>query len=111
MLSLAGDKTIVPPPVDTAQRRAIADLAGLSPGASTQLAMGAVIGEGGMGVIRAAEQVALGRTVAVKTLKPGRADATAIRDLLHEAWVTGAIEHPGVVPVHTLEISADGVPL
>jgi hypothetical protein len=111
MLSLAGDDTIVPPPVDTAERRAIAELAGLAPGVSTQLAMGPVIGEGGMGVIRSAEQVALGRTVAVKTLKPGRADGTAIRDLLHEAWVTGAIEHPGVVPVHALELDADGVPL
>ena len=64
-----------------------------------------------MGVVRAAEQVALGRTVAVKTLRPGRADATAVHDLLREAWITGSLEHPNVVPVHYLELDRDGVPL
>ena len=64
-----------------------------------------------MGVVRAAEQVALGRTVAVKTLRPGRADATAVHDLLREAWITGSLEHPNVVPVHYLELDREGVPL
>ncbi|MEO6772555.1 MAG: serine/threonine-protein kinase [Kofleriaceae bacterium] len=83
----------------------------LSPGSSIKLELGTVIGEGGMGVIHAAEQLALGRTVAVKTLKPDRIAQTAIRDLLHEAWITGSLEHPNVVPVHHLELDRDGVPL
>jgi serine/threonine-protein kinase len=87
-------------------------LAELSRGTGTgQLETGEVIGEGGMGVIRAATQVALGRGVAVKTLKPGKREPAAALDLLREAWVTGAIEHPNVVPVHYLEVDADGVPV
>ncbi len=106
-----GDATIVPSPLATAEREAIALVQGLAPGVSVQLRIGEVIGEGGMGIIRAAEQIALGRSVAVKTLKPGTASPMAVRDLLREAWITGAVEHPSVVPVHYLELDRDGVPL
>ena len=61
--------------------------------------------------MRSAEQVALGRIVAVKTLKPGKREPAASLDLLREAWVTGAIEHPNVVPIHYLDAEADGSPL
>ncbi|MEO8551742.1 MAG: hypothetical protein ABI678_17315 [Kofleriaceae bacterium] len=50
----------------------------LSPASSVKLELGTVIGEGGMGVIHAAEQLALGRTVAVKTLKANRTRQSAI---------------------------------
>ena len=76
-----------------------------------ELVVGNVIGEGGMGVVREAEQVALGRPVALKTLKPGRSEPGAASDLLREAWITGALEHPNVVPVHHLEIDDDLNPL
>src|SRR5690606_42086834 len=66
-----------------------------------------VIGQGGMGIVRAAEQVALGRTVAVKSLKEGRRDPSAALDLLREAWVTGSLEHPNIVPVHYLKVEDD----
>ncbi|MBA3452850.1 MAG: serine/threonine protein kinase [Deltaproteobacteria bacterium] len=96
----------------TAGERAMELFEQLSRGSETgQLQTGEVIGEGGMGVIRAATQLALGRGVAVKTLKPGRADRSAALDLLREAWVTGAIEHPNVVPVHYLQIDQDGIPV
>ena len=105
-------RTIVPAALSTGGARAMAvfaQLAGRSPGASVQLVHGKVIGEGGMGVVRSAEQVSLGRTVAVKTLK--RPDPQASLDLLREAWVTGAIEHPNVVPIHFVEVDAEGMPL
>lgn len=54
-----GDATIVPSPLATAEREAIALVQGLAPGVSVQLRIGEVIGEGGMGIIRAAEQIAL----------------------------------------------------
>ncbi|MDB4934645.1 MAG: Serine/threonine protein kinase PrkC, regulator of stationary phase [Labilithrix sp.] len=71
------------------------------------LAVGEVIGEGGMGVVRTAVQRSLSRTVAIKTTLP---DATAhdAERMLQEAWVTGFLEHPGVVPVHDILRGADG---
>ena len=105
-------RTIVPAALSTGGTRAmavLAQLAGRSPGASVQLVHGEVIGQGGMGIVRAAEQVSLGRTVAVKTLK--YKSPAASLDLLREAWVTGAIEHPNVVPVHFVDVDDDGLPL
>ncbi len=101
--------TIVPAQLlSTAGGRAMAFLSELSTG--SQLRPGEVLGEGGMGIVRAAEQVALGRTVAVKTLKPGRQNPGAALDLLREAWVTGSLEHPNIVPVHYLELDDAGMP-
>jgi len=87
-------------------------LSAMSPTASAQLRHGATIGEGGMGIVRMAEQVALGRMVAIKTLKPSRRrEPGAALDLLREAWVTGSLEHPNVVPVHYLGLDEAGHPL
>jgi hypothetical protein len=94
---------------DTA-RRALEVLGTLS-GGSLQLRPGDEIGRGGMGVIRAAEQVALGRTVATKTLRPDHQDPDAALDLLREAWITGSLEHPNIVPVHHLGVDDRGLPL
>jgi len=97
---------------DESVRRASEFLAQLAErGKPVELRTGKVIGEGGMGVVREAEQVALGRVVAIKTLKPSRVDQGAASDLLREAWVTGALEHPNIVPVHHLEIDDDLRPL
>ena len=104
--------TIVPTNRDMSTKRATEFLAQLSErGRPVELRTGKVIGEGGMGIVREAEQVALGRTVAIKTLKAGRADPRGASDLLREAWVTGALEHPNVVPVHHLEIDDALLPL
>jgi hypothetical protein len=110
------DKTIVPAELrESGGSRALAllrELASSSGSSSLHLKSSVVIGEGGMGVVRAAEQVALGRIVAVKTLKADkRRDATSALDLLREAWVTGTVEHPNVVPVHYLGAEPDGTPL
>jgi serine/threonine-protein kinase len=64
-----------------------------------------------MGLVREAEQVALGRTVAIKLLKDGKRDPVSARALLHEAWVAGSLEHPNVVPVHHLGVDDDGMPV
>jgi serine/threonine-protein kinase len=71
---------------------------------------GELIGEGGMGVVRRAEQKALGRDVAVKTVKPDRASPEAMRKLLEEAWITGGLEHPNVVPVYDIHLDEAGAP-
>jgi serine/threonine-protein kinase len=75
---------------------------------SAPFAMGRTIGEGGMGLVRAAHQRDLRREVAVKMLRAG--DTRAVSELLREARVTGALEHPNVVPVHALGRDDDGQP-
>lgn len=67
------------------------------------------LGEGGMGLVRLARQVALDRDVAVKTLRSAT-DSSAPK-LLQEAHVIGRLEHPNVIPVYTLGRDADGVPM
>lgn len=80
----------------------------LSPLSSmSALAVGEIIGEGGMGLVRAAVQRSLARTVAIKTTLPDATPAQAER-MLQEAWVTGFLEHPGVVPVHDILRGEDG---
>ena len=73
--------------------------------------LGDTIGEGGMGVVRVARQLALHREVAVKTLRPERTTTNSRDGLLHEALVTGGLEHPNVVPIYTLGQTSDGLPV
>ena len=75
------------------------------------LVIGATLGEGGMGLVRLAQQRSLGRQVAVKTLKPDAVSERATLRLLREAWVTGSLEHPNIVPVYDLGVGEDGTPL
>ena len=87
------------------------ELAGASPTSTAQLRVGDVIAEGGMGVIRTGYQVGLGRSVAVKTLRPDRRSQRSELDLLREAWITGTVEHPNVVPVHYVGLDDERQPV
>src|ERR1041385_1528214 len=75
-----------------------------------RLELGGTIGQGGMAIVRTAKQTALHREVAVKTLRADATDHAAPR-LLREAWITGALEHPNIVPVHDLGADDRGRPL
>ncbi|MBI5608273.1 MAG: protein kinase [Deltaproteobacteria bacterium] len=75
------------------------------------LAMGNTIGEGGMGVVRSAKQLSLGREVAVKTLRPEQATPAAIHKLMQEALITGTLEHPDIIPVYALGQDERGLPM
>lgn len=77
----------------------------------SELALRETIGEGGMGLVRLADQVPLRREVAVKTLREGKEDAGAAWELLREAWLTGALEHPNIIPVYSLGQSKSGLPM
>jgi eukaryotic-like serine/threonine-protein kinase len=79
-------------------------------GAESALARRGTLGEGGMGVVHLAEQRALGREVAVKSVKADARTADTTLKLLREAWITGALEHPNVIPVHDVRLDADGQP-
>lgn len=67
------------------------------------------IGRGGMGVVHAGWQRSLDREVAVKTVLDSSRTADA-QALLREAWITGQLQHPNVIPVHTMYLD-DGAPL
>ncbi|MFZ5439987.1 MAG: serine/threonine-protein kinase [Myxococcota bacterium] len=69
------------------------------------------LGHGGMGVVRLATQVPLGRKVAVKKLAPGNTRPDDVEALLSEAWLAGALEHPNIVPVHDLGLDEHGLPV
>ena len=91
------NSTIEPsrPRSSAAGKRALEELGGerADAGIAGGLDLGATIGEGGMGIVRAATQRSLGRKVAVKTLRPQVKNEQATLRLLREAWVTGSLEH------------------
>ncbi|TXD37326.1 protein kinase [Lujinxingia vulgaris] len=72
---------------------------------------GEQLGQGGMGVVRQAHQRSLWRDVAIKTIRPDRRNSESTRSLLKEAWVTGMLEHPNIIPVHALGVDASGAPM
>ncbi len=69
-----------------------------------------LLGEGGMGEVWLGHQQTLHRDVAVKVIKPEIRNAKARTKLLREAWVTGFLEHPNIIPVHVLGVDAEGSP-
>ena len=61
------------------------------------------IGRGGMGIVYEAEQVALGRRVALKILPLAAAmDPRSLQRFQLEAQVAGWLQHPRIVPVHAV---------
>ncbi len=68
-----------------------------------------IIGEGGMGVVYAAHQSSIARTVAVKMLKPSAKIREEQRDkFISEAVVTGELDHPNIVPIYDLGSNDEG---
>jgi serine/threonine protein kinase len=98
---------------DTQGRRALEGLGAQRDerGITSGLDMERTIGQGGMGIVRLATQRSLGRKVAVKTLRPDVKSEAATLRLLREAWVTGTLEHPNIVPVYDLGLDQDGSPI
>jgi serine/threonine protein kinase len=67
------------------------------------------IGRGGMGVVYRAEQLRLGRRVALKLIAPELAEDPEFRERFErESRIAASIEHPNVIPVHEAGES-DGV--
>ena len=67
------------------------------------------LGEGAMGAIDIARDVYLRRKVALKTVLPEMAGHPEVFGrFLSEMQITAQLEHPNIVPVYALDVSADG---
>src|SRR5262249_14931731 len=67
--------------------------------------------EGGLGRVSVAPGGELSREVALKEIKECYADDAESRArFVREAEITGALEHPGIVPVYALGSYSDGRP-
>ena len=103
-------RSTVQPPRDVEEgARALAQLKSLA-GQVEPFADEGQLGQGGMGVVRLATQLSLNRKVAVKSLRRDRADADHIESLVAEAWRTGRLEHPNILPVYSLRLLGNGQP-
>ena len=65
------------------------------------------LGEGAFGVVYLAKEGNLGREVAIK-FAPASCDADSLARFMAEAQITAQLDHPGVVPVYSLELGSDG---
>jgi eukaryotic-like serine/threonine-protein kinase len=72
--------------------------------------LGEVLGEGGMGEVLLAQDVRIGREVAIKRIRAADPSAEELSRFVREARVQGGLEHPAVVPVHDLAVDHDGRP-
>ncbi|MBN2491410.1 MAG: tetratricopeptide repeat protein [Planctomycetes bacterium] len=79
-------------------------------GAERYEILGAV-GHGGMGEVLKGRDQDLGRVVAIKLLSDCHRDNPAMaRRFVAEAQIGGQLQHPGIVPVHELGLTADERP-
>lgn len=70
-----------------------------------------LLGEGGMGVVFLADQLALGRSVAIKLLQPELATSEAIVRRFHDEAVAACrVQHPGAVAVFDVGTTDAGTP-
>jgi serine/threonine protein kinase len=60
------------------------------------------LGEGGMGIVYAARDERLGRTVAVKTMSSLRGDETARRRFWREARAAASVNHPNICQLYEI---------
>jgi serine/threonine-protein kinase len=72
--------------------------------------IGARIGKGGMGEIFLAQDLTIGREVAIKRLISPDASERALARFLREARIQARLDHPAIVPVHELGADGDGRP-
>jgi serine/threonine protein kinase len=76
--------------------------------ASTKYRLLGELGHGGMSTVYLAEDVMLGRRVALKVVATALSAPEAAERMLREARILAGLEHPGIVPVHDAGALPDG---
>lgn len=66
------------------------------------------LGEGSQGLVFSVADRDCLREVALKTLHAHQSEADDVSRFIHEAQITAQLEHPGIVPVHDLDVLPDG---
>jgi len=80
-----------------------------SPAEAPDYELLSMLGEGGMGVVYAARQSSIARTVAVKMLKQSNGQTSEQREkFISEAVITGELDHPNIVPIYDLGANDSG---
>ena len=74
-----------------------------------------MVDQGGIGRVNLAYDETIGRRVALKELRdeytqPNTSNTEVINTFIHEAKITGKLEHPGIIPVYELGQRKDGAP-
>jgi serine/threonine-protein kinase len=63
-----------------------------------------MLGRGGMGAVFLAEDLRLGRTVALKVLRPELAlEGTSVGRFEREARIAARLDHPNIIPIYAVE--------
>ena len=75
------------------------------------LSRGEELGKGGMGRVISGIQASTGREVAVKEVRADKASKFIVRRLLQEAWITGLLEHPNIIPIYTIDKNEHDQPM
>ncbi|MBK7827363.1 serine/threonine-protein kinase [Nannocystis sp.] len=98
-------------PIDQVRRQVSAALFGpdAAPTQVGRFQVQRLLGAGGMGVVFAAHDPQLGRTVALKLLQPMSSDERARERLLREAQAMARLQHPNVIGVHETGVHGDQV--
>ena len=79
---------------------------------SARLQLFGEIARGGMGAVLKGRDADLGRDLAVKILLESHRDKPEmVRRFIEEAQIAGQLQHPGIVPVYELGLSAIAVPI
>ncbi len=66
-----------------------------------------LLGEGGMGQVFSVRDEQIGRLVAAKVVR-SQAAGHSMAQFIHEAKITGQLEHPNIVPLYELGMTPDG---
>ena len=70
-----------------------------------------ILGQGGMSIVYLAQQLSLGREVAIKVMRPDVVgDETGRRRFENEARTIARLDHPHIVHIHEVGRTADGLP-